>query len=91
MRSAQKLRVRRFQKFYEGFGTDCLERLVSQLTCRLEFLCTQYYRWWTEEAWLVHAELSMIYIYNMMREDGRHEREVIVVASCTKLTYVVIA
>ena len=34
---------------------------VSQFTCRLEFLCTQYYRWWTEEAWLVHAELSMIY------------------------------
>ena len=58
---------------------------VSQLICRLEFLCTQYYRWWTEEAWLVHAELSMI--YNMR---GRHEREVIV-ASCSKLSYVVIA
>jgi hypothetical protein len=33
----------------------------SQLVIYLEFLRIQYYRGWTEEAWFVHAELSMMF------------------------------
>ena len=88
MRSAQKLGVRRFQKFYEGFGTDCLERKSTGKSTHLSSGIPLYpilslvdRRGVACPCWAKHD------IQYRMR--GQHEREVIV-ASCSKLTYVVL-